>query len=51
MPVAGAIIGGAVAGPVGMIAGAKVARVAAISATIGGSILGKYNSYLYKHCE
>jgi hypothetical protein len=36
IPVAGAVIGGALAGPVGLIAGLKVGKIAAV----GGGIIG-----------
>lgn len=37
LPVAGAVIGGAIAGPVGLVAGLKAGKMAAV----GGSLLGK----------
>jgi len=38
IPVAGAVIGGAIAGPVGLFAGMKVGKIAAVS----GGLLGQY---------
>jgi len=38
MPVAGAVLGGAIAGPVGLVAGLKVGKIAAVSGGIIGNL-------------
>lgn len=47
MPVAGAVLGGTIAGPVGLVAGLKVGKLAAISGGLigltGGALLKKHN--------